>query len=324
MKYLFRTVAAALACTVAFATQPAAAQQGWPSRPITLVVPFAPGGSTDITARQLAEGLRAELGQTVVVDNKAGAGGNIGAKVVADAQPDGYTLLVATNAHAASPALYKTLQYNFRKDLVPVAQVVSFPNVLVVRPDFPARDLKEFAEYVKSNKGPIAYGSAGNGSSQHLSTALLNNMLNGKMTHVPYKGGAPAATALIAGDIQTLVSPLIEVLPFIKAGKLRALGTTTMDRSPLLPGVPSIAEVLPGYEVTMWSGVMAPAGTPEPVLRKINAAVRKVLKGPEVSRKLAEQGYRTFDVPLEQLPAMYDKEVERWAHMVRISDARVD
>ena len=324
MKSLFRTAAAALACAGAFATQPSVAQQSWPARPITLVVPFAPGGSTDIIARQLAEGLRAELGQTVVVDNKAGAGGNIGAKVVADAQPDGYTLLVATNAHAASPALYKAMQYNFRKDLVPAAQVVSFSNVLVVHPDFPARDLKEFTEYVKGNKGPLAYGSAGNGSSQHLSTALLNNMLNGKMTHVPYKGGAPAVTALIAGDIQTLVAPLIEVLPFIKAGKLRALGTTTTEPSPLLPGVPSIAEVLPGYEVMMWSGVLAPAGTPEPVLRKINAAVRKVLKGPEVSRKLAEQGYRTFDVPAEQLPAMYDKEVERWGHMVRISGARVD
>lgn len=324
MKSLFRTMAAALACAGAFATQPALAQQNWPARPITLIVPFSPGGSTDITARQLAEGLRAELGQTVVVDNKAGAGGNIGAKLVADAQPDGYTLLVATNAHAASPALYKTMQYNFRKDLVPAAQIVSFPNVLVVRPDFPTRDLGEFADYVKGNKGPLAYGSAGYGSSQHLSTALLNNMLNGKMTHVPYRGGAPAVTALIAGDIQTLVAPLIEVLPFVKAGKLRALGITTTEPSPLLPGVPSIAEVLPGYEVMMWSGVLAPAGTPEPVVRKINAAVRKVLQDAEVSRKLAEQGYRTFDVPAEQLPAMYDKEVARWGHMVRISGARVD
>lgn len=323
MKFLFSMVVA-LSCVSAFAMQDAVAQQSWPARPITLVVPFAPGGSTDITARQLAEGLRAELGQTVLVDNRAGAGGNIGAKVVADARPDGYTLLVATNAHAASPALYKTMQYNFRKDLVPVAQIVSFPNVLVVRPDFPTRDLKEFIEYVKGNKGSLAYGSAGNGSSQHLSTALLNNMLNGKMTHIPYKGGAPAVNALIAGDIQTLISPLIEVLPFIKAGKLRALGITTTERSLLLPGVPSISEELPGYEVTMWSGVMAPAGTPESVVHTINTAVRKVLSAPEMSRKLTEQGYRTFDVPAEQLPAMYDKEVERWGHMVRISGARVD
>jgi tripartite-type tricarboxylate transporter receptor subunit TctC len=323
MKSVIRIIAVAVACSGSL-LQTAAAQATWPSRPVTLVVPFAAGGSTDITARQLAEGLRAELGQTVVIDNKAGAGGNIGAALVANAQPDGYTLLMATNAHAASPALYKKLQYSFRKDLVPAAQVVSFPNVLAVRADFPAKTLKEFADYVKAGKGPLNYGSAGNGSSQHLSTALLNNMLQGKMTHVPYKGGAPATAALMAGDIQTLVSPLIEVLPYIKSGHLRALGITTREPSPLLPGVPTIAEELPGYEVSMWSGILVPAGTPAPVVRKLNAAVRKVLNNPEMARKLSEQGYRAFDEPPEALGPMYDKEVERWGNMVRISGARVD
>lgn len=323
MRVFARTFMAALTCSVGL-MQSLYAQAPWPARPITLVVPFAAGGSTDITARMMAEGLRTQLGQPVVIDNKAGAGGNIGAAFVAKAPPDGYTFLVSTNAHAASPALYKNLTYSLSKDLVPVAQLVSFPNVLVVRADFPAKTLKEFVAYVRASQNPLNYGSAGNGSSHHLATALLNNTLHGRMQHVPYKGGAPAAAALIGGDIQTLIAPLSEVLPFIRGGQLRALALTTREASPLLPGVPSITEELPGYEVTMWSGIMAPAGTPELIVRKLNAAVRTVLNAPDMSRKLAKQGYKPFDLPPEAVAAMYTKEIERWGEMVRISGSQID
>lgn len=325
MKSLTRIVLLLITWTGAqLGVHPAVAQENWPTRPVTLIVPFAPGGSTDVTARQLADGLREELGQMVIVENRAGAGGNIGATAVAQASPDGYTLLMATNAHAAATALYEQLQYTLRKDLVPVAQVVSFPNVLVVNSASPIKTLQGFVDHLRQGKEPLTYGSAGNGSSQHLAGALLNNMAQGKMMHIPYKGGAPANAALLAGQIQSVIAPLVEVLPFIKSGQLRALGITTREPSPLLPGVPPIATALPGYEVTLWSGILAPAGTPEPIVRKLNAAVRKVLKQPEMAKKLADQGYRAFDEAPEALGPLYDKEVERWARMVELSGAKIN
>ena len=229
----------------------------WPDRPVSLVVPFSAGGSTDATARMLAQKLGDVLGQRVIVENKPGAGGNIGSAFVAKAKADGQTLLMATSTIATNVSLYKSTGFNLQKDLIPVSQVAMIPNVLVVNNDVPTKTLKEFVDYVQQKKAPINYGSAGNGSSAHLAGALFNSMANGAMVHVPYKGGAPANTDLIGGQLQALFSPLVEVLPYIEGGKVRVLAVTTQSRSPRLPNVPAVSEVLPGYEIVLWNGVFA-------------------------------------------------------------------
>ncbi len=296
----------------------------WPERPITLVVPFAPGGSTDTTARLLAAGLTEVLGKPVVVDNRGGAGGNIGASLVAQAKADGYTYLFATNAHAAATKLYRRLSYDLKRDFVPVAQVVSFPSVVVVQTDFPARSLQEFVDYVAQKKGPVNYGSAGNGSSHHLTTSLMNRMIKGEMVHIPFKGGGPAAVALLGGQVQMNIAPLIEAMPYISSGQLRPLGVTTAEPAPLYPDVPPIASVLPGYEVQMWSGVLAPTGTSPEIIEQMNAAIRQVLHEPQVAQKLEGMGYRIFDEPVGTLKAIYDTEIERWSQLVELSGAEIN
>ena len=214
----------------------------WPSRPIKFVVPFSPGGSTDITARVLAEGLRPVLGQTVLVDNRPGASGNIAGDAVAKSAPDGYTFLVSSATLVVNISLYKNLPYDFVQDLTPVSQTHFSTNVLVVSPNVPVANLAEFIAYVKSGQNTVNYGTAGHGSSQHLAAALFNNMVAGNMVHVTYKGGAPATTALLGGEIQVIFAPLIEVLPHIRAGTIKALGVCGKKRSPLVPGVPMISE----------------------------------------------------------------------------------
>ncbi|MBV6307219.1 tripartite tricarboxylate transporter substrate binding protein [Candidimonas humi] len=302
----------------------AAHAAAWPDHPLTLVIPFAAGGSTDSTGRLLAQKLGQELGEQVVVDNRAGAGGNIGSAFVAKARPDGYTLLLATSTIATNVSLYKNMGFDLRKDLVPVSQVALIPNVLVVNTQFPAKTLKEFVSYVQQKKGPVDYGSAGNGSSQHLSGALFNHMAGGAMMHVPYKGGAPANLDLLAGRIQAVFAPLVEVLPYIQGGKLRALAVTTKQRSTRLPEVPAVDEVLPGYDVTLWNGVFAPAGTPPAVVEKIAAAVHKITQDPQVRKILAEQG----TIPVGSSPADFKKllgsEIDKWGKMVKISGAKVN
>jgi tripartite-type tricarboxylate transporter receptor subunit TctC len=296
----------------------------WPSRPIKLVVPYPPGGSTDVTARVIAENLRPLLGQSVVVDNRPGAGGNIGAEAVAKSAPDGYTLLMATSTHVTNMSLYKNLPYDFVQDLAPVSQITFIPNVLVVGANLPVGNLAEFIAYVKSGKYTVNYGTAGNGSSQHLSSALFNSMVAGNMVHVPYKGGAPATADLLAGQIQAYFGPLVEVLPHIRGGKVKALGITTKKRSPLLPEVPTIAEALPGYEVALWNAILAPARTPADIVNKLNEAIVKVLNQADVKARLAEQGSE----PVGNSPAEFRQfiaaEVGKWKELVRISGAKIE
>lgn len=324
MQFIPQIVKGAVICLGVLSVSSSFAEPGWPNRPVTLVVPFAPGGSTDITARIVAEGLRNELGQPVIVENKGGAGGNIGAAYVAHAKADGYTYLFATNAHAASVTLFESLNYDFQKDLAPVAQIVSFPNVLVVPATAPAKTLKDFISFAKAAPQPLNYGSAGNGSSHHLATALFQQRIGATMQHVPFKGGAPANMAILSGQIDINVAPLMEVYPGIKAGKLRALGVTTPQRTALLPDTPAIGEVLEGYNVTLWSGIMAPSETDQRIQKAMNEAVRATLKSPKVAGQLKELGYDIYDEPLEDLGPLYKREVNNWAEMVRISGARAN
>ena len=296
----------------------------WPAKPIKLVVPYPPGGSTDVTARVIAEGLRPLLGQSVVIDNRPGAGGNIGAESVARSAPDGYTLLMATSTHVTNMSLYRNLPYDFVQDFAPVSQIAFIPNVLVVGQNLPVSNLAEFIAYVKGGRYMVNYGTAGNGSSQHLSSALFNSMVQGNMVHVPYKGGAPATADLLAGQIQVYFGPLVEVLPHVRGGKVKALGITTKRRSPLLPEVPTIGEMLPGYEVALWNAILAPARTPADIVNKLNEAILKVLNQPEVRARLAEQGSEPVgNSPLE-FRQFIATEVDKWRALVMISGAKVE
>lgn len=317
----FRAALAASLAAAGFACHAA----DWPSaKVVTLVVPFAAGGSTDATARLLAEKLGKELGQQVVVDNRAGAGSNLGSAFVAKAAPDGYTLLLATSTIATNPSLYKSTGFDLRKDLVPVSQVALIPNVLTVNNSVPAKTLQEFVDHVRQKKAPVSYGSAGNGSASHLSGALFNSMAKGDMLHVPYKGGAPANIDLMGGQIQAVFSPLVEVLPHIESGKLRALAVTTKDRSPRLPNVPAVTEALPGFEVALWNGVFVPAATPPAVVDKLAAAIRKVTQDAALRKTFADQG----STPVGNMPAdfkkLLDQEIDKWGKLVKLSGASVE
>lgn len=324
MTLWFRRLFAALCIAAGVVSAIQAHAGSWPDRPITLVVPFAPGGSTDATARLLASELNGVLGKPVVVENRGGAGGNIGATFVARSAADGYTFLLATNAQAAARKLYRELQYDLTKDFTPVAPVVSFPNVLVVRSDFPAKTLKAFIAYVADKKGPMNYGSAGNGSSHHLATALFNRLVHGSMVHIPFKGGGPANVALLGGEVQMNIAPLVEVMPYINAGKLRPLGVTTTEPAALYPDVPAIDSVLNGFDIKLWSAVLAPSGTAPEIIEKMNAAVRKVLRKPDVEKKLEAMGYSIFDDSVQQSKDFFNAELERWGKMVDASGAQIN
>jgi tripartite-type tricarboxylate transporter receptor subunit TctC len=308
---------------------PAAAQtkgagQAWPTGPVRLVVPFAAGGSSDITARVLGENLRPVLGQTVVIDNRPGAAGTIAGDIVAKAAPSGYTLLVASATLVANMNIYKNLPYNFLTDLAPITQTHTSNNVLVVNPKVPVNNLAEFIAYVKSGKNTINYGSAGHGSSQHLAAALFNHMVGGNMVHVPYKGGAPATIDLVGGSIQTIFSPLIESLAHINAGTIKALGLCGTKRSPLLPNVPPISDLLPGYVSTSWSGIFAPVKTPLEIINQLNAAIVKVIAQPNVRAHFAEGDKE----PVGNSPAEFKRfiavDAERLRMQVKISGAKFD
>jgi len=289
-----------------------------------MVVPFVAGGSTDLTARVLAENLRPVLGQTLVIDKRPGAAGTIAGDTVAKANPDGYTFLVASATLLANQSLYKNLPYDFITDLTPVVQTHSSTNVLVVNAKVPVGNAPEFIAYVKSGKYRVNYGTAGHGSSQHLAGALFNHMVGGNMVMVPYKGGAPAVTDLASGAIEAVFAPLIEALPFIRSGAIKPLAVCGPKRSPLLPNVPVMADFLPGYQSTSWGGIMAPAKTPADIVKRMNAAVVKVLNQPNVRTHFAEGDKEPVGSSPEEFRKFIATEAVRLRAQVQISGAKMD
>ena len=316
-----------LALAAAVVAAPLAAHaQAWPAKPVTIVVPFAAGGTTDILARVIGQALNKELGQSVLVDNRAGAGGNIGAQLAAKAVPDGYTLFMGTvGTHAINQSLYKKLPFDPVKDFAPLTRVAMVPNLLVAHPNKPYRNVKELVAYAKANPGKVNFGSSGSGSSIHLSGELFNALAKVDMVHVPYKGSAPAVTDLVGGQIDIMFDNMPSAIQHVRSGRLRALAVTTAKRSPELPDVPTIAEAgVPGYEATSWFGMFAPAGTPAPVVARLNSALAKVLADPAVKKKLAEQGAEPYSETPEQFAEFIRKESAKWSKVVKESGASAD
>jgi tripartite-type tricarboxylate transporter receptor subunit TctC len=300
--------------------------QSYPSRPIRLVVPFPAAGTTDLLARAMAQKLSEALGQQVVVDNHPGAGGNIGADLVAKSAPDGYTLLMGTvGTHAINVSLYARMPYDAVKDFVPIVLVAGVPNVLVVNPALPVKTVADLIKLAKDQPGVINFASSGNGTSIHLSGELFKSPTGVQMTHVPYKGSAPALTDLIGGQVQVMFDNLPSALPQIKAGKLRAIAVTSIKRAPALPDLPTIAESgVPGFEASSWFGILAPAGTPREIVLRLNREANKALQGAEMKEKLLAQGAEAVGNSPEFFVDYIRSETVKWAKVVKDSGAKVD
>lgn len=316
-------LAAALTAAVAF-TAPAVAQE-FPNRTITLVIPFAAGGSTDLVGRLIAERMTQELGQTVVVENKGGAGGNLGASQVAKATPDGYTMLMGTVAtHAINPALYKKMPYDPVTSFAPISLLAIVPNVLVVTPSFPAKTTEELIALLKKDPNKYSYASSGNGTPLHLSGEMFKSMAGVDMQHIPYQGAGPALIDVLSGQVPIMFDNLPSSSAHIKSGKLRALGVTTAKRASSFPDIPAIAEAIPGYETYTWNALFAPAGTPPEVVAKLNAAANKALQDPKVQARLADFSATPVGSTPEELGTHVKNEMAKWAPIVKASGAQID
>ncbi len=322
LKHLARGLALGLA--LATAAVAAAASEAWPSKRLTIVVPFSAGGSTDTVARILAGRLAADLGQTVIVENKPGASGNIAGDYVARSAPDGYTLFMGTSTSIANISLYRSIPFDILKDFTPVSQVVHTPLVLVTHPQLPVNSIEELIRHAKDRPGVLNYGSGGNGTSQHLGGVMFEHLAKARMTHVPYKGAAPAMTDLIAGNIQLMFAPSIDALPFIRSGRVKALGVTTAQRSPKLPDTPSLASVLPGFDVATWNAIFVPAKTPPAVVQALSAAIVKAMNHPEARKAVDEQGSEVVASTAAEFKTFLDREVVIWKQLVEISGAKID
>jgi tripartite-type tricarboxylate transporter receptor subunit TctC len=318
---IISSVVAAVAVSVGLAAH----AQPYPNRTIRMVVPYTAGGGVDVVARHVAAELSQRLGQTIVVENKVGAGSNIGSDSVAKAAADGYTLLMASPANAINMSLYRRMPYDTRRDLAPVALVGAVPSVLTVNPSFPARSIAEFVAAAKAKPGSVNYGSGGNGTSEHLAAEMFKAMAGIDMVHVPYKGGAAAMTDVIGGQIQAMFSNQLGAMPHIKGGKLRVLGVADSQRSAALPDTPTFAESgYPEFLVTVWWGVMAPAGTPRDVIERLNKEINAAVSAPELKKKLEDMGARVSGGSPEQFAAFVNDEIARWARAVKDSGAVQD
>ncbi len=302
----------------------AAAADAYPSRTIRWVVPYPPGGTTDILARIIAQRLTERLGHQVLIDNRSGAGNNIGTEIAIKAAPDGYTFLLVNPANAINATLYTNLSFNFLRDMAPVAGLVRVPNVMEVTMSLPVKSVAEFIAYAKARPGKVILASSGSGTSVHLSGELFKNMTGIDLTHVPYKGAGPALPDLIGGQVHVMFDNMPSSIEYIRAGRLRALGVTTAKRSAQLPNVPAVAETVPGYEASAWFGMGAPKGTPADVVAKLNREINDALADPKMKARLAELGGE----PIPGSPADFWKihtyETEKWAKVVKSSGAKVE
>ena len=304
------------------AQQPAPA---WPTRPLRMIIGFAPGGPTDIVARVVAQRLSEQIGQSVVVDNKPGAGGNLAADLAAKAAPDGHTLFYNTSAITIAPSLYGKVPYDTLRDFVPVSTTATNAMIVMVHPSVPARTIQEFVAYAKANPGKLNYGSSGTGTITHLASAALGSALGLQMTHVPYKGSAPALVDTAAGVVQLMTDTVNSALPYVKDGRLRALAVTMPRRLAVLPDVPTLAEtVLPGMEMSAWQGVVLPAGTPQPIVQRLNAELRRVLAHEETRQKLIAQGTEILGSTPEEYAAYLRTELARWSKVVAETGAKAE
>jgi tripartite-type tricarboxylate transporter receptor subunit TctC len=303
----------------------AAWAQAYPNKPITLLVPFPPGGPTDLVARVLAKKMSEQMGQSIVIDNKPGANGNIAAVAAAKAPADGYTVLYNTSSITLSPALYKNLAYDVQRDLAPVALTAVVPLALVVNPGVPVNNVREFIAYAKANPGKLSYGSAGNGNVTHLAAFQLVRHHDIDATHVPYRGSAPADVDLVAGQIQFMTDTINSVMPFVKDKRLKLLAVTTSQRMSLFPDVPTLSEtVMPGFEAGAWQGIMVPANTPKAVVQRLNAEINKALQSAEVKERLALQGAEPLGSTPEEYGAYVKKELARWAAVVKATGVTLE
>jgi len=292
--------------------------QEWPTRPITLVVPFAAGGTTDIVARMIAQPLTERLGQPVVVENIGGAGGTLGASNAAKASADGYTMFLATIAHTIAPGIYKNLNYDFQKDFEPITVVAYVPNIVIVHPDVNAKNINELVTYIKRNPGKVNYGSAGIGSVEHFSGELFKSAAGLNMVHVPYKGGAPMMADLIAGHIEMAIETSGSAMPHIKAGTVRALAVSTAKRSPLFPDLPTLAESgIPGYDVTTWYGLLLPKGTSANIQNKLYDTLAEILKNPQFVARLNDIAAEPGGNGPEKFKAFIKTETDKWVKVAK-------
>lgn len=304
-------IAALLAAAPAFAAQ-------YPERPIRMIVPFAPGGGSDISARTMSTELGQTLGTTIVIDNRPGAGSTLGADIASKSSPDGYTLFLGNISMAFNAALYKKLPFNALRDFAPISLATEQPNIIVIHPSVAAKTLQEFVALAKSQPGKMTYGSAGLGSGTHLAMEMLMMSQNIKLIHVPYKGTGPAVAALLGNETNAFMSTFASALPHVKSGRLRALAVTTKKRAATLPDVPTVEESgVPGFEYATWYGVLAPAATPKPIIEKLNKAIVGVLSAPDMIERYAKQGVTATPTTSAEFSKLLKSETEKWAKVVR-------
>jgi tripartite-type tricarboxylate transporter receptor subunit TctC len=296
--------------------------QAYPTRPVRLIVPFTPAGGTDVMARLLSQPLSVRFGQQFIVENRPGAGGNIGTEAVVRAPPDGYTLLMILTPNAVNATLFEKLNFNFIRDIAPVAGISREANVLVVHPSIPANTVDGFVAYVKANPGKVTMASSGNGTSPHIAGELFKMMVGVNMVHVPYRGAGPALTDLLGGQVQVMFPTMSSSLAYIKDGKLRPLALTTSTRSEVLPDVPTVGDSLPGYEASTWYGVGAPKNTPTEIIEKLNREINSILAAPPMKAQLATLGNSTLLLSPAQLGKLVADETEKWGKVIRAANIR--